>query len=1631
MSVNRYTLQAYQELMRNKNLEDPEKKRQDLLASFYSQINKPSIEETPAGYQQIADLNNTIESSITPTQTFTNKKSLTQLANDPEFALRADRFLDGIGSNENIFEYLRDTDYSLSSSIVRSFQTGKWTEEQKEDYVYLRDAFNNSELRGFKEKFGMIKDLTGDILLDPLNVLTAIFAIPSGGATVSGRAAIGEAARQGVKRLTKAKLQDAITKETAKSYALYGAAEGMAWGGLHNYFMQDMDIDLGLGQDIDYGQVLAMAGLGAGFGAGVGGVVGAASGKYHSKFVDKEFKFVNEDNIDFVGPNSRELELAKYEIDAVINKFDDEQTEDIFFNINEDLVSFDKDGVPLNPETGKPFANVGKRLKKFKDKKVHDLNFYLAKTIGKPTTEFLELVEQSPTLENFLRKLRYDYDVGVFTEGKRNKKNAILTNGTEVESQFTYGEYLGSLFGKFHYGLAKAFNNLYLTGFRSKLLEEQNNSLKFLLRDEQIGARFLRKGDTAIKSLIGKPYKNILIDEDIANAYIGVRQILNDIFDEASDLGLFRPNTINKGSYLPRFFNYSAIEKDFGLGQDSKFKSILIKSGHADPTNEREMFKARDAEGNEILDDAGKPIQVSRNDDLGTDFTTFGRNFATEAAGNRKIRKNNKLVKITEVSDLTAAELAKAKELKADAIIQDMLQYRYTPFDLRQKGVGDSHGYFQARRFRNIKDNDLDEFLEGDVQEILEQYTTDIAQSMARKKYFGNTLREFDEKEVSKIIDELGGGDEANEVGDKIRTIFKQVTGIEQYRDTLIGRSKFARKLSDWGKLSQQMAHLPFATLSSITEPLILLSRVGTYEIPETVSIIGNSLVKEGNNIVDRSIKAINRIGTGNIKTVKDAKAAGLQKGFNDLEDWQWQELYQTGLALEQSVQERIAGLAGEALHGSTFFGVFTVKEAQNAFFKSNLLTQWTKAVQLASFTTGKMMIRNRIRDLYNHSTGQAVIKDKKLLKYYKGQLEELGIDTNIALRWYRNSLNSKGEFNPNASKGLFNPVNNRQRELQKFQQNFYQKNILGGANRFTKEVILNPSAAEANRPLWFSSPAGSLLTQFAGYPTVFNNTILKRFVREFTTYPLHVGMSKVFPTVALMTATAHVGNLIRSQGKSTQDYQTGEDLPAGQIMLDAWRRWGGLGPLDYVNRFAEASDARKSGLITSAGKAFSGPLGQDLIDSIAYRRGLIELFAVNLPYQSFYDIIFGEGTRKNIRTAARKIDQGKSLLVDETPMTNLFGSGPITGRRKKDDFKPLFAKGGIVKNVPNVKDEPDEMQSRVTGRPFNSTAEFVQDEEDRALKGQMEGLGLREPFILGGLVTRFLTRGNRIVNNYKKGKLSLQKANNELDELESLAMEEQQKMFDNFLKTQDEDVVNEFRKFSNKIDEEMPKDEDIDLYLFNRDYVEQQINKHPLIEKFKKENPDAEILKELINQKDDIFADMSLHFLNEKKGFKGLEFLNRGFELDELEKKRIAKLKKENKYLVDDTYNPPFDDIDGTFLQFVTPAELRLVTKKNNINYEPLLKKIKQSETKVNDSANFIDKHVKKLSKEYGIIPLPKFESFPIEDPLDDIGIESVYRNIPKLKALELEKMFKKHYKLETETDKLYEQLYKLQDRD
>ena len=60
--------------------------------------------------------------------------------------------------------------------------------------------------------------------------LALLFAVPSGGTTLAGRAALGEAARLGTKHLLKQSVK------SSAPLAAITSAEGATWGGLHDYF---------------------------------------------------------------------------------------------------------------------------------------------------------------------------------------------------------------------------------------------------------------------------------------------------------------------------------------------------------------------------------------------------------------------------------------------------------------------------------------------------------------------------------------------------------------------------------------------------------------------------------------------------------------------------------------------------------------------------------------------------------------------------------------------------------------------------------------------------------------------------------------------------------------------------------------------------------------------------------------------------------------------------------------------------------------------------------------------------------------------------------------------------------------------------------------------------------------------------------------------------------------------------------------------------------------------------------------------------------------------------------------------------------------------------------------------------
>lgn len=1168
-------------------------------------------------------------------RTFTGKRNLTELANDEEFSIRAERFLKGIGSNDNIFEYLRDADYSLSSAISRSFQSGKWTEEQKQDYVYLKQQFDNTDLEGFKERFGAFKDIAIDIVGDPLNLVAALFAIPTGGQS----AALTTAAKAGVSKYAKATIQDklkGLAKDKAlKQGVLYGATEGAAWGGLHNYFLQDIDIDLGQRDSMDLTDIGKSTLVGAAFTGTLAGSTRYMSTRFNKApetnenmpqtLKDKEFLYSNEDHIKKAGDaEPRQKVVEDSELEKVIQSND-----------------------PIDP--------LKRKAKERVEESRNMLNTFLANSIGKPVTRFIGYLKKAPSLKNVLASIRYDYA----TTGRKGQKGiteVTLTDGTTTTR--TFGESMGDDTGFYQYGLAKAFNVLYRVGFRARIFGEQNDQLAFLLRDDNLRIRS-KDGKRNVtnryiedfeptdyivttkdgQNIKGTEYGGFKVDEDVIQSYLQIKQLLSKAYLDGVGAEIFRKGTQQVTNYLPRVFKHSVLSDP---KKRAEFEQKLIESGHADPINDKQFLT--------ILDSDGNKVRGIKEDALGVDEDVFGRDFLAEAGV--KLKENQNFIRI---EDATPQQLKLAREMKANQIVEDMLNYRYTPLEARMAGKrrSDATGFVSPRRFTNLKDNDIAEYLENDVQSLLENYFSNFSQSVNRAKYFGRTIEEIRVNKINPIVQELRESgmtmEEATKVGDKVMDMIQKVSGIETYADSFWKTNKAGRLFSDWGKLIQQMAHLPLATLSSVTEPLLLLSRAGKRDAPLAVADIGKALVQGADSFFDR-------LGRGIQRGVFRKKV----KGFKDIDDEAWGELYKTGLALEQAVQERLEGLVGEGIHGKV------ARNLQHGFFKVNLLSQWTKTVQLASFTTGKRLITRNAELL---SKGNL---SKSKATYLKQQLNDLGIDDVKAVEWYkRNSKN--GEFDFNVAK----------------QDDFYKQDLTLGANRFVKEIILNPSTAEGNRPLWFSTPAAQMLVQFAGYPTVFNNTILKRFAYETAENPAQL-LPKAIPTVLLMTAVAHVGNTIRSNGNNYKDYQTGLPKSDGEIILDAVRRWGGYGPFDYAYRYGSERE-RNAGGLTELLKTFAGPLPADFIDGISMRKGFAEIGVTNLPGYSLYDLLFGDGTKKELRRIARG-------TPPEKPKRNIF-----------------LAKGGLVFDVPQVPTEPDERIDRMTGIPYNLQAGIIlKDEEER-----------------------------------------------------------------------------------------------------------------------------------------------------------------------------------------------------------------------------------------------------------------------------------------------------------------------------
>ena len=1297
----------------------------DFLQSLNARIDVPEV--SPSEQKQSVEkaANNLVFKPVA-------KKTITDLRKDPEFNRRATRFMKGVNSNDNIFEYLRDSDFSVGSAIVRSFQVGDWTQEQKDDYVYLREQFDNAKLDGVRERLGFTKDLAVDIVSDPLNFVFILGSmLTSGTAGLAGtgvmaasKAVLQQAGKQAVKKripqspkfltdktiyVSPTKPSVAITPKTspsgrlnpisgqyelpfpiAKSRALVkapgtgftlvspsstaltvapsrslvpyqpaidvlkkdiskkklfnldgktlkkvlrtsglGTIEGGIWGGSHEYFNQSLNVGIDLQDEVDWGQVAAVTGIGA----GIGGTLGLGASAY---FMRKNL-FSNEDAIIKAADNIED-------IDGYIAAMNNEpkKTKSTKRTVVDSWV-----GV-LNRNLFQKTTAAGGKLARNLEK-------------NEGLREVLELFSYD-ALDSFL------------------KKNVDKLRGT------TYGEELVRLTSEFKYNLDTSLKEIAKSGRLNIFADLSTSTQQEIIYVLQTGKRSYKK-EIVENGKVTRVEQRFISDKNFQAAENIRETVLRPLFKVGKEFGVFESER-EVLNYFPRMFNKSKIEKN----RDA-FEKILIDAGHADPIDEAQAFKNGNLfekyKAKDFIDENGNKIKGIDASEIVDDFNVFRRNFLTEAQDELKLKdKNGVVINVNQMDDLqflTAKQrkelLDKARKLKASKIVDDMIDYQADSFNTIGGKTGE-FSFMQSRRFSNVDDSLLAEFLEQDIEQVLTNYITSSSKVIARAKFGMKDMAQFNEKYLSdkgKLIQELKeqGFDETQITAIKtyLREIYTGTTGVGPRLEPKIkgegrlkkGANRFFQYGSEFFRVAQQMAHLPLVVASSLTEPMILLARTGfskgglrsvqaIYDMADAMFRINAQEAFKLGNVFSRTVLG-KKTKINNVKQL-------------DREDWK--EAYQVGLAMEQAVIERLEGLSGEAMN-SLF-----AKRISHGFFKTVFLEQWTKAVQLASFTTGKRLIRDNIQKLDNHFSGKKVLS-KREVKHLSEELMELNIGVDEGIKWYRNSIDpNTGKFSQSLAQ----------------KQDWYAEKYITGADRFTNEVILQPTNARANKPLLFSSPAGKILFQFLGYPTVFSNTVLKRFAHQ-----IHrnggVAAPKTIATFASMAGVAHYMNILRTKGEILNE------TPEEQA-IRAVGRFGGTGALEYGFRYRDAIRYGDN-MITAAPKAVGGPGVQDIIDLIQRKKGLREIASDNAPFVGIYDLLFGPGTRTDIRERAR--------LNDQEALEEFKKIIRVAEEKKRKDF----TKGGFVEGpkVRNTKEDPAEAINPRTGLTYEGKTPVEQQMDD------------------------------------------------------------------------------------------------------------------------------------------------------------------------------------------------------------------------------------------------------------------------------------------------------------------------------
>ena len=422
-------------------------------------------------------------------------------------------------------------------------------------------------------------------------------------------------------------------------------------------------------------------------------------------------------------------------------------------------------------------------------------------------------------------------------------------------------------------------------------------------------------------------------------------------------------------------------------------------------------------------------------------------------------------------------------------------------------------------------------------------------------------------------------------------------------------------------------------------------------------------------------------------------------------------EMQQHNKIMSSALSEAVSAAYGEGLTGLS--AKFTYR-----FYRTIVLDQYTKFVQMYSYNAGKLLIRENLEKL-SKMGDEAFNKNNSKAVRLRSQINQLGVDVDAGIKWHKTGG--------------------------KIEEPFYE-NLKSSADRFVNEVVMVPNRENAQKFLASNHWAGRVAFQLYSYPVAFGNTIVRNAFRDMTmtrgaAVPRHLAVG------SLMYYTTSFTQTLKTRGRSD------ERDPRDQMWY-VLNTIGLGGPLALPYNMSESVEYGSN--TPKAALRLMGPtVGGMFLQTLETGTPGVAAFKNTVPYRNLIKTL-----------APEQLFELEEFLKDierRRYVTQLIGVPPEGERTRRKKYKEAVKKfqeeqkrgaqirrrdkkkkeqrekklskatGGLVSKkypVPFVKDNPSERKIDNTNQSF-AVVSGLFEEEDRV------------PFSLGGKLANKIIRTN------------------------------------------------------------------------------------------------------------------------------------------------------------------------------------------------------------------------------------------------------------------------------------------------